>query len=219
MSNPYGGAGVRRDKPLRSTPEQTSNAAGTPPFAYGNIDDLSDALHRIAENLDLGALEVESQPIELDDLHNIALGMVNLGYHDDAIRIAHGGLERASALPDQDESKTAQLNMHLILARALREAGRLGEAERQLNMAETMMSEHNSHRANLDLERANIAAQRGDPETALSYLERTVALVPNTSVPWNNIAFQLWELGRQTEAVSAMERALSISADIGTSCR
>ncbi len=116
----------------------------------------------------------------------------------------------AKAKTKSAKSRLGDLHTAFQSAKALRQAGKLGEAERLYRRVIEAQPDNWEAHNNL----GNVLADLGDFDRAAASLQRAVALNPGYALGHNNLGTVLREQGRLDQAVAAYRRALAIDPDL-----
>lgn len=177
------------------------------------VTELPARLRSIAQELGRQIPVAEPLPPDIFDLQSAASGLVQLGFNDDAIRAGRACVEAATRAGG-DVGKDLARAARIVLARALRQSGRLRNAEAQLRLVAKPRQMDPVLQEAYYVEKGALAAERDDHAEALRMFQRAAAQRSESSAPWADMAISLWELGQADEAVTAMMRALAIATDL-----
>jgi tetratricopeptide (TPR) repeat protein len=173
-----------------------------------------DELERTAVRLRVPVPDAVAEYPGWPELRNVAQSLVSIRLFEESIALCREIL----ATPDEDPQR--RLWTGPVLARALRESGRLAEAQAELDQTDRVFQHPAAGnvpggcRVDWLNEQAAVASLRGDHDAALPLGEQVVAIAPEGSVGWANLGKVRHQLGDIEGAVAAMTRAWEISADL-----
>jgi serine/threonine protein kinase len=152
----------------------------------------------------------EAEPVSPGAQLDTAQGLIHLGFHADARRVARKAIEGDN--PGQED----RLRGHTLIARAYNDQDDAHLANEELDLAERLLTEDtpNVHGAAYWTERLRVAVSLDDQLQALESAQRTIELVPEASITWFNASGLFAHLGNLEKAIEAAYVCLGIAGDV-----
>ncbi|WP_344246656.1 serine/threonine-protein kinase [Actinocorallia libanotica] len=198
---------LRKDTPgdlARLVTEMLAKTADARP----GLDRVRSVLRTIAERIDRPVAVPEGKKVVVGDRLMAAQGLVNLGYHDDALRMARrlAGENRGAH----------EIHARIIIARALSEQEEYEAASNELDTVAELLDDDSPEavRGGYWTERLRIAGKSGEPATALECAKQAIQSAPRASIVYANVAVLFEQLGDLESAIEANEAALSIAGNL-----
>jgi tetratricopeptide (TPR) repeat protein len=214
LAHHVGTAPPRPETGVRELDRLITGCLAKEPGARPAPADALAALIGTAAKLRVPVPDAVAEPPGWDTLRNVAQDLVNIRLFDESVALCR------EILAGPDENPVRDWWTGPVLARALRESGRLDEADAALEETARAFERPGAGTADAACrgywlnERAAVLTLRGDHEAALLLMAEVVRVLPEGSVSWANLGKARHRLGDFAGAVDAMRRAWEISADL-----
>ncbi len=207
--------GLKPDVPVRFA-DRVHACLAKDPADRPTLASLRADLVTIADAEGIPYSTPSGEPLTEERIAACAQGLINLELPGDALAL----MDRAQQ-PAVPITKDASASLLLIAAGAYVRTGQLRQAEEKLNQAEQLIfQKRNGSRAGSKVneayycnERGNLAAATGDLESCHRWATRTIELLPESSVSWASLSRAQNATGRTADAISSMEKAVSIAGN------
>lgn len=179
------------------------------PSRRPTLSEVDRRLRRVALTYRLAERPTNKSAPTVDERFRVALGLLNLGFGEDAFQVCQGILREAPGA-------LAESQANVLLARSCTSRGLLDDADGFLNAASAAWAAAGQTTPDPGYltERGRLALELGDETTSMRFAEEAAVAAPTSSVMWANLANRLYAAGDRMKAIECLQRAVTVSADV-----